>query len=282
MYNIKNYEPRIKIQEEDPTPFMKGFQCSSSKALNIEQNMFYIEIEASCEADQNQNSLNLQLTFSTEVDQDCKYVVLQQEIGETQWSDITDNCTTRSGSPNFTIPVKKSARIWVSRFKDSLSGLIHSFRRFIHGEVLFHILVYHKASKKQNRREVRVIGISEELYQNRESLKTAVTIANEENFSKCKESEPKLLLKKGSLNVKFWKAENCEKSCEFDLGRSTLNTFAQWCDCTLDKRDSNKKLEVKVIDNEGQTLWCVDLNEILGVSIHTSYSFHNISQVAHS
>jgi hypothetical protein len=228
--------------------------------------MFQIEFERSGETTCNSNGLNLQLTFDTEVDQNMNYVILQQEAGSTQWRNITDECTTTHGLRNIEIPVKRSSRIWVIRLKKSLSSLKHVLLALIHGQVWFHILVYFL--KKGRKIKFRIIGISEELYQNPKGLKTAVTDAEKDRFVKCEETEPpKKLVKKGSLIVDF--SKNSDDVClgKFDLGRNDIDKHAEWYKYSFDENDLKDNLEVKVSDKDGNVLWCIDLNEILCVSV---------------
>ena len=231
--------------------------------------MFQIEFERSGEISCNSNCLNLQLTFDTEIDQNMNYVILQQEADSTQWRNITDECTTAIVSRNIDIPVKKSSKVLVFRIKISLSSLKHVLLALIHGQVLFHILVYFL--KKGRKIKLRIIGISEELYQNTKGLKTAVTIAQEDKFLKGEETEQaKKLLKKGSLLLDFCK--NSDGVClgKFDLGRNDIDKHAEWYKHTFDENDLKDNLEVKVSDKDGNVLWCIDLNEILCVSVKTT------------
>ena len=83
----------------------------------------------------------------------------------------------------------------VFRLNKSLSSLKHDLLALIHGQV--HILVY--LLKKGGKIKLRIIGISEELYQNPKGLKTAVTDAEKDRFVKGEETEQgKKRLKKGS------------------------------------------------------------------------------------
>jgi hypothetical protein len=261
-----------RVREEDATPCMKEFNSTVFQEIEdsgVNPLMFQIEFERSGEKTFNSNGLNLQLTSDTEVDQNMNYVILQQEADSTQWRDITDKCTTTHGSRNIEIPVKKSSKILVFRIKKSLSSLKHALLALIHGQVWFHILVYFL--KKGGKIKLRIIGISDELYQNPKGLKTAVTDAEKGRFVKDEDPEPpKKLLKKGSLTLECCK--NSDGVClgKFDLGRNDIDKHAEWYKHTFDENDLKDNLEVKVSDKDGNVLWCIDLNEILCVSVKTT------------
>jgi hypothetical protein len=236
--------------------------------------MFQIEIERSGEITCNSNGLNLQLTFDTEADENMNYIILQQEAGLTQWQNITDECTTTHGLRNIEIPVKKSSKILVFRIKKSLNSLKHALLALIHGQVWFHILVYFL--KKGGKIKLRIIGVSEKLYQNPKALKTAVTIAEGDKFLKGEETEQaKKLLKKGSLILDFCKNSDDIFLGKFDLGRNDIDKHAEWYKYNFDENDLKDNLEVKVSDKDGNVLWCIDLNEMFCVSVKIDYQKFN-------
>ena len=259
------------MRQEDPTPCMTEFDSNLLHKLELEDPavnpMFHIEIESSGEISPSSNGLNLQLNFNRDADHNMNYVILQQESGSNQWKNITDECTTEQGSPNIQIPVKKSSKIWVIRLRKSLASVKHALLALIHGQVLFHILIY--CCKMSGKVKVRIIGISDELYQNHKGLRTAVEVAKDLKFVEAEELSAKQLLKKGCLMVEVHKENECVSHKEFDIGRSTLNKNAEWHDYVFDSNDMKDNLKVKVIiDQEGIKEWpIIDLNEILCVSI---------------
>ncbi|XP_028396361.1 uncharacterized protein LOC114520316 isoform X2 [Dendronephthya gigantea] len=226
----------------------------------IGQNIFHIELESSCEMNQNQNALNMELSFSTEVDHD--YLVLQQEVGSTDWRDITNQCKTRENGKNIEIPVKKSSRVWVIRLKKGFGKVKYNILKLFCGEVLFHILVYYCFNEKQKNVDVRIIGISDELYQNPTQQGEPETIAEKEKFVKGKECVAKQLLRKGTLNVGLYKSDECVNEENFDMGRNSIKKSAEWFDFSFDLENLNHSMEVKVKD-DNETLWRVKLNKIL-------------------
>ena len=234
--------------------------------------MFHIEMESSGEISPCSNGLNLQLNFKRDVDHNMNYVILQQESGCNQWKDITDECTTEQGSPNIQIPVKKSCKIWVICLRN-LASIKHALCALIHGQVLFHILIYY--FKMQGKVKVRIIGISDELYQNRKGLRTAVEVAKDLKFVEVEELSAKQLVKKGCVKVEVHKENECVSHKEFDIGRSTLNKTAEWHDYVFDSNDMKDNLKVKVIiDQEGIEEWpIINLNEILFVSIKYNMNY---------
>ncbi|CAB4042136.1 Hypothetical predicted protein, partial [Paramuricea clavata] len=264
-HHTQTNDHSARVWEEDPTPCMKEFDSTVFQEIEdsgVNPLMFQIEFERSGETSCNSNGLNLQLTFDTEVDQNMNYVILQQEAGSTRWRNITDECTTAQGLRNIDIPVKKSSKVLVFRIKKSLSSLKHALLALIHGQVWFHILVYFL--KKGGKIKLRIIGISEELYQNPKGLKTAVTISEENKFLIGEETEPpKQLLKKGNLTLECCKNSECVCLGKFDLGRNDIDKHAEWYKHTFDENDLIDNLEVKVSDKDGNVLWCIDLNEIL-------------------
>jgi hypothetical protein len=167
-------------------------------------------------------------------------------------------------------PIKKSSKVLVLRLNKSLSRLKHDLLALIHDQV--DILVYFL--KKGGKIKLRFIGISEELYQNPKRLKTAVTIAEEDKFLKGEETEQaKKLLKKGSLILDFCK--NSDDVClgMFDLGRNDIDKHGEWYKHTFHENDLKDNLEVKVSDEDGNVLWCIDMNGILCVSV----KYHKLS-----
>ena len=235
--------------------------------------MFHIEIESSGEISPSSNGLNLQLNFKRDVDHNMNYGILQQESGSNQWKDITDECTTVKGSPNIQIPVKESSKIWVIRLRKSLASIKHALWALKHGQVLFHILIYY--FKMQGKVKVRIIGISDELYQNRKGLRTAVEVAKDLKFVEAKELSAKQLFKKGFVKVEVFVENECVSHKEFDIGRSTLNKHAEWHDYVFDSNDMKDNLKVKVIiDQEGIEEWpIINLNEIFCVSIKYNMNY---------
>ena len=229
--------------------------------------MFHIEIESSGEISPSSNGLNLQLKFKRDVDHNTNYVILQQESGSNQWKDITDECTTVKGSPNIQIPVKKSSKIWVIRLRKSLASVKHALLALIHGQVLFHILIYY--FKMPGKVKVRIIGISDELYQNHKGLRTAVEVAKDLKFVEAEELSARQLVKMGCVKVEVHKEYECVSHKEFNIGRSTLNKTAEWHDYVFYSNDMKDNLKVKVIiGQEGIEEWpIINLNEILCVSI---------------
>ena len=119
---------------------------------------------------------------------------------------------------------------------------------------------------------MRIIGISENLDQNRKRSRTAVMIAEEEGLKRGGESCPMLLSQKQSpLGVKFYKDGNSFNSGVFDVWKKDTCKNAESHEFTFDVKDLNGNVHVKVIDNNGHVQWSIDLNEILcinsGVSV---------------
>ena len=259
--NTQTYSQSARVREVDSTPYKRESDSNVFQEISDSNSMFEIEIERSMESTCTGNSyaLNVQLTFSTEVDHNVNYLVLQQEAGSNQWQDITETHATIQNPRKIDIPVKRSSKIWVIRLKKSFSSLKHALLARIHGKILFHILVYFM--KKTGRVKVRIIGISEELYQNPKHLRTSVTIAEEDQFQKCPEVPPKLLVKKGYLNVVVRKNGDHVDSRQFDIRGS--NELPDWFDCSFSTNELKENLEVKVTDREGNVQWSLDLNEVL-------------------
>ena len=265
----------VRVRQEDPTPCMKEFDSNLLQELEVEDaavNPLFC-IESSEEISPSSNGLSLQLTFNKDADQGMNYVILQQESSSNQWKNITDECTAKQGSPNIQIPVKKSSKVWVIRLRKSLASVKHALLALIYGQVLFRILVFY--FKMPGKVKVRIIGISDELCQNRKGLRTAVEVAKDLKFVKAEELSAKQLLKKGCLMVEVHKENECVSYKEFDIGRSTLNKNAEWHDYVFDSNDMKDNLKVKVIiDQEVIGEWPItDLNEILCVSIKYNMNY---------
>jgi hypothetical protein len=251
-----------RVRQVDSTSYKMESDSSLFQEISDKNQMFEIEVETSMETvgAGNPESLNLQFTLSTDIDQNVNYLILQQEKGSTQWQDITDTCTTRQQSQKVEIPVKKSSKVWVIQLKKSFSSLKHALLALIHGRVLFHILVFYM--KKIGKVKVRIIGINEELYQNPKGLKTSVTTAVDDGFQKSDEIPPQLLLRKGDLSLTVLKNGELVSSQNFDVRSSNC-----WHDCSFSTNDLKEDLMVKVKDKDGKEQWSIDLNDILCVSI---------------
>ena len=262
-HNTQFYGQSGRVREVDGTSYKKEADSNFFQEISDINPMFEIEIERSIELSctSNSNALNVQLTFNTEVDQNVNYLILQQESGSTQWRDITETCTPIQDLGKVEIPVKKSSKIWVIRLKKSFGSLKHTLLALIHGKVLFHVLLYYM--KKNGKVKVRIIGISEELYQNLKHLRTSVIIAEEEKFQKCPEVPPKMLVKKSYLDVEVTKNGEHVNSQQFDIRHS----YERWFDCNFSINELKENLEVKATDKDGNVQWLLDLNEALCVSI---------------
>ncbi|XP_028396365.1 uncharacterized protein LOC114520316 isoform X3 [Dendronephthya gigantea] len=116
--------------------------------------------------------------------------------------------------------------------------------------------------EEQKNVDVRIIGISDELYQNPTQQGEPETIAEKEKFVKGKECVAKQLLRKGTLNVGLYKSDECVNEENFDMGRNSIKKSAEWFDFSFDLENLNHSMEVKVKD-DNETLWRVKLNKIL-------------------
>ncbi len=111
---------------------------------------------------------------------------------------------------------------------------------------------------------MRIIGISENLDQNRKRSRTAVMIAEEEGLKRGGESRPMLLSQKQNpLDAKFYKDGDSFNSGVFDVWKKDTCKNAESHEFIFDVKDLNGNVHVKVIDNNGHVQWSIDLNEIL-------------------
>lgn len=263
---------RVRVREQDPEDYLKRFKHGTLPRLDESMviPIFDVDINANS-PDTNIGFMDLFFPVGVKKEAGTEYVVLQQDKASPHchWSDITDKCMTAKDnfeqSVVISIPIEKSSRIWVVRVKRTLRSLAHVFLALLLGEVLFRVLLFCKIHNDEV--VLRVIGISEELYQNKKGVRTEVHIAKEADFRVVEESDAKQLIRKGKLVVSFYLAGNCQKSVDFGIGSSKIQNVALREDFRFSVHDLQciPKIEIKTGNDTEEVLWSIDLENLINI-----------------
>lgn len=260
----------VRVREQDPKQYLKLFNNVDITPLHESMliPIYDVEIKAR-NPDTVVGGMNLLVPVEANKELGTDFIVLEQDKTSSSWNDITEKCKMDkclfTESTVISIPVEKSSKVWVVRVKKSLHSLLHVLLVLLLGNVHFRILGFFRVRNKDIC--LRIIGITENLYQNPKRLRTEVEIAEEGGFQKVEESDAKLLLRRGKLLVSFYLAGNCQNSTHFDLGGTSTSKVAQRHDFKFSVGDLKRipKVEIRTANDAEEVLWSIDLRNLIKV-----------------
>ncbi|XP_028396367.1 uncharacterized protein LOC114520318 [Dendronephthya gigantea] len=247
----------FRIQALDTAPFWKKLdQCSPKSSGDTDvQPMFLVEGTDEEEL----KGIELQLTIFKKNNFNLKYFILQQDIPSLVWRDITHMSKIGKGfCPEIRIPVQNSARIWVVPFNRRQCNLQMILDQ-LNARLSFHVLSY--LYLQQAKIKVRLVGMREDLYRSRDAcLPPAGKIAGDQTvWKRGPESGPVKTLSR-NLKVEFYRDGTCFKSSMFDIEKANEDQFTD--ECLFDVKDLCATMKAKVVDDNGNCVWSLGLNEI--------------------